>query len=123
MAVSFVKSLLSRDLKRRTKPTSYPFLPFHGLRCAQLLSSMIVASIMFYFIYHLTHDHWSTPWTFLLVSLRISELGCSHIVRVEVREPVELITVLTSFAEYPSQPSSPSQPPSSSISAAASTRG
>ncbi|KAF2097839.1 hypothetical protein NA57DRAFT_76646 [Rhizodiscina lignyota] len=61
------RSLLRRDNKSRTKPTNYPFLLFHGLRCAQLTSSIIVAAIMFYFIWHLTHDHWPTPWTFLLL--------------------------------------------------------
>jgi hypothetical protein len=24
---------------------------------------------MSFFMYHLTHDHWKTPWTFILVNL------------------------------------------------------
>jgi hypothetical protein len=24
---------------------------------------------MSFFMYHLTHDHWKTPWTFILVTL------------------------------------------------------
>ncbi|THW21916.1 hypothetical protein D6D23_06244 [Aureobasidium pullulans] len=39
-------------------------VPFHAIRAAQLVSSIIVGSIMAFFIYHLQHDHWPTPWTF-----------------------------------------------------------
>lgn len=54
--------------KTRVKPTAYPFLPFHIIRCAQLLSSLVVASIMFYFLRELAHDGYRLPWTFILVS-------------------------------------------------------
>lgn len=55
--------------KRGTKvaPHTYPKLPFHGLRALQLLSSLVVGSIMVYFIYYLSHDHWNIPWTFIFV--------------------------------------------------------
>jgi len=53
--------------KDRVKPTHYPFVPFHLLRCAQLASSLVVAGIMFYFLWHLTHDHYRLPWTFILL--------------------------------------------------------
>ncbi|KAK1808602.1 hypothetical protein LTR12_017050 [Friedmanniomyces endolithicus] len=46
-------------------PSHYPRLVFHGLRTFQLVSSVIVGGIMSFFIWHLTHDHWSTPWTFI----------------------------------------------------------
>lgn len=49
------------------KPTHYPRLPFHGIRGAQLLSSIVVASIMFYFLKELAHDHYKLPWTFILL--------------------------------------------------------
>ncbi|KAG9646245.1 hypothetical protein KCU98_g10295, partial [Aureobasidium melanogenum] len=39
-------------------------VPFHAIRAAQLISSIIVGSIMAFFIYHLQHDNWPTPWTF-----------------------------------------------------------
>lgn len=42
-------------------------VPFHAIRAAQLVSSIIVGSIMAFFIYHLQHDHWPTPWTFKVV--------------------------------------------------------
>lgn len=60
--------------KRGTKvaPHTYPKLPFHGLRALQLLSSLVVGSIMVYFIYYLSHDHWNIPWTFIFVRL----FGC-----------------------------------------------
>lgn len=55
---------MARD---KVKPTHYPFVPFHLLRSAQLVSALIVASIMFYFLWHLTHDHYRLPWTFILL--------------------------------------------------------
>jgi len=55
---------MARD---RVKPTHYPFVPFHLLRSAQLVSALIVASIMLYFLWHLTHDHYRLPWTFILL--------------------------------------------------------
>jgi hypothetical protein len=53
----------------RVKPTHYPRLPFHIIRIIQLLSSMVVASIMFYFISELARDRFKLPWTFVLVGL------------------------------------------------------
>ena len=53
--------------KDRVKPTAYPFLPFHALRSAQLVSSLIVASIMTYFLRELSANNYSLPWTFILV--------------------------------------------------------
>ncbi|KAF2728411.1 hypothetical protein EJ04DRAFT_504099 [Polyplosphaeria fusca] len=53
--------------KDRVKPTHYPFLPFHILRSAQLVSSIIVAGIMFYFLRELSQAHYRLPWTFLLL--------------------------------------------------------
>lgn len=53
------------DRSARTAPSQYPRIPFHALRCGQLISSLVVGAIMSYFIWHLTHDHWNTPWTFI----------------------------------------------------------
>ncbi|KAI9818875.1 MAG: hypothetical protein M1827_007696 [Pycnora praestabilis] len=53
--------------KVKKQPSHYPFLPFHLVRSAQLLSSLIVAAIMFYFIGQLKYDHFKIPWTFLLL--------------------------------------------------------
>lgn len=63
--------------KDRTKPTHYPFLPFHLLRSAQLVSSVIVAGIMAYFLWQLDHENYSLPWTFILVRKPYSH--CSKI--------------------------------------------
>lgn len=52
----------------RIKPTPYPFLAFHLLRSSQLLSSLIVAIITFYFMRELHRNNYSLPWTFILVS-------------------------------------------------------
>ncbi|GAB7349378.1 hypothetical protein MBLNU459_g8503t1 [Dothideomycetes sp. NU459] len=54
----------------RTAPSGYEKVrvPFHLIRTAQLVSSMIVGAIMLYFIWHLTHDHWATPWTFIVLA-------------------------------------------------------
>lgn len=60
--------------RSRTAPSGYKDvrLLFHSLRTAQLLSSTIVGGIMIYFIYHLHHDHYSTPWTFFVVRFPFS---------------------------------------------------
>ncbi len=55
------------DRSAKMAPSHYPRLVFHGLRTFQLVSSVIVGGIMSFFIWHLTHDHWSTPWTFIWV--------------------------------------------------------
>jgi len=54
--------------RAKTAPSHYPRIPFHLLRFAQLVSSLIVGAIMLFFIWHLTHDHWSTPWTFVVLT-------------------------------------------------------
>ncbi|KAI8931591.1 hypothetical protein NX059_011245 [Plenodomus lindquistii] len=53
--------------KDRVGPTQYPPIAFHGIRCAQLVSSIVVASIMFYFCSELAHDNYKLPWTFILL--------------------------------------------------------
>lgn len=53
--------------RAKTAPSNYPRVPFHLLRFVQLLASLIVGGIMSFFMYHLTHDKWQTPWTFILV--------------------------------------------------------
>ncbi|EMC99562.1 hypothetical protein BAUCODRAFT_63557 [Baudoinia panamericana UAMH 10762] len=53
------------DRKAKTAPSHYPRILFHSVRFFQLISSVVVGAIMSYFIWHLTHDHWSTPWTFI----------------------------------------------------------
>ncbi|KAI9781719.1 MAG: hypothetical protein M1839_005712 [Geoglossum umbratile] len=49
-------------------PSRYPALPFHLIRFTQLLSSLVVSAIMLYFVYHLRHDHFNVPWTFLVLT-------------------------------------------------------
>ncbi|KAI9733954.1 MAG: hypothetical protein M1834_002611 [Cirrosporium novae-zelandiae] len=51
----------------KKQPSAYPPLPFHIIRGLQLISSMVVSGIMFYFMYHLKHDSYKIPWTFLLL--------------------------------------------------------
>lgn len=53
--------------KNRVKPTAYPFLPFHLARSAQLISSLVVAGIISYFLYELAHNGYRLPWTFMLL--------------------------------------------------------
>jgi hypothetical protein len=73
-------SNLRRYLKRRapavqqgvTKPTEYPRILFHGIRSMQLVSSIIVMSIISYFLWHLHHDGYRSPWTFIVVSYTLS---------------------------------------------------
>ncbi|TVY26642.1 hypothetical protein LHYA1_G004123 [Lachnellula hyalina] len=58
--------MLKRNV-RGGKPSDYPRWPFHGLRCAQLLSSMTVSGIMAYFIYYLKKESFPIPWTFIVL--------------------------------------------------------
>ncbi|KAH7381456.1 hypothetical protein DE146DRAFT_286708 [Phaeosphaeria sp. MPI-PUGE-AT-0046c] len=51
----------------RVKPTHYPRVPFHAIRSAQLLSSTVVACVMFYFLSELARDRFRWPWTFILL--------------------------------------------------------
>ncbi|KAF2429294.1 hypothetical protein EJ08DRAFT_698434 [Tothia fuscella] len=53
----------------KVAPSKYPKVLFHGLRSAQLLASVVVGAVMFYFIYHLNHDHWQIPWTFIFFTV------------------------------------------------------
>ncbi|GAB7329221.1 hypothetical protein MBLNU13_g01035t1 [Cladosporium sp. NU13] len=53
--------------RAKTAPSHYPRVPFHLLRFFQLLASLVVGGIMSFFMWHLTHDHWQTPWTFVLL--------------------------------------------------------
>lgn len=55
----------NRNTTTKTAPTAYPRLPFHAFRFFQLISSLIVAGIMSYFTYHLRHDRYDEPWTFI----------------------------------------------------------
>lgn len=55
------------DRSAKTAPSHYPKFLFHGVRTVQLISSIIVGGVMSYFMYHLTQDHWQTPWTFIWV--------------------------------------------------------
>lgn len=48
-------------------PSPYPRFLFHGLRTAQLLSSITVSGIMCYFMYYLRLEHYAIPWTFILL--------------------------------------------------------
>jgi len=66
---SWFDTTVDKMLRSRAKiaPTHYPRLLFHGLRAAQLLSSVVVGGIMCYFLYQLQHDHWKLPWTFIIL--------------------------------------------------------
>ncbi|MCJ1404472.1 hypothetical protein MMC11_007698 [Xylographa trunciseda] len=49
------------------QPSPYPSLVFHGLRIGQVLSSIIVTSILGFFIHHLSIELYYVPWTFILL--------------------------------------------------------
>jgi hypothetical protein len=66
---SLASPIMFQPFHRRAKtaPSHYPRVPFHLLRFFQLFASLVVGGIMSFFMWHLTHDHWQTPWTFVLV--------------------------------------------------------
>ena len=49
------------------QPSPYPSLVFHGIRVGQVLSSIIVTSVLGFFIHHLSIELYYVPWTFILV--------------------------------------------------------
>ena len=51
----------------RKPATQYPPLPYHGIRFMSFASASIVSAILIYFCYHLKHDNFKLPWTFLAV--------------------------------------------------------
>ncbi|KAL8736685.1 MAG: hypothetical protein Q9166_000051 [cf. Caloplaca sp. 2 TL-2023] len=48
-------------------PSPYPPLCFHLLRLFQFVSSVIVTSVVWYFVYFLFHEHYRLPWTFIFL--------------------------------------------------------
>ena len=54
--------------RNHTGPALYPRVPFYVLKVIQLLSSFIVAGVMFFFIAHLNYGHYVVPWMFYFVS-------------------------------------------------------
>lgn len=56
-----------KGFSRQPSPYSRPI--FHAIRITQLISSIVVLSILSYFIWWLKHDHYYVPWTFILVRL------------------------------------------------------
>ena len=52
-------------------PSEYPPVAFHLIRLAQFLSSMIVSSILAYFIHFLLIETYAIPWTFILVRIQV----------------------------------------------------
>jgi hypothetical protein len=53
--------------RTRTAPSPYPKLAFHGIRCAQLLASLVVMAVMWFFLWNLINEHFDTPKTFWTV--------------------------------------------------------
>lgn len=56
--------------RTRTAPTGYEKvrLLFHTIRTGQLLAALIDGCILSYFIWWLIHDHWSTPFVFVILT-------------------------------------------------------
>ncbi|KAG8629041.1 hypothetical protein KVT40_002906 [Elsinoe batatas] len=55
--------------RTRTAPTGYEKVRvlFHGIRFLQLLSSLVVGSILIFFAWWLIHDRFKLPWTFIIL--------------------------------------------------------
>ena len=51
-AIIWIYNMVKRNV-RGGQPSPYPRVPFHALRAAQLLSSIVVSGIMCYFMYYL----------------------------------------------------------------------
>ncbi|KAG7006319.1 ABC multidrug transporter C [Physcia stellaris] len=57
---------MARD-KISKQPSNYPPLVFHLLRTCQLLSTLIVASVLIFFCHHLHVENIYIPWTFIVL--------------------------------------------------------
>lgn len=53
--------------KNRSQPSHYPPLAFHAIRACSLIASLVVASILSFFVYQLNNDDFKIPWTFLVL--------------------------------------------------------
>ena len=51
----------------KRRPSFYPRPIFHSIRAGQVVSSVILMSVLGYFVYWLQHDNYYVPWTFILV--------------------------------------------------------
>lgn len=49
------------------QPSHYPPLPFHLLRFGQLLSTIVVSSVLIFFCHHLLAEGIRVPWTFIVL--------------------------------------------------------
>ncbi|KAL8762090.1 MAG: hypothetical protein Q9184_001862 [Pyrenodesmia sp. 2 TL-2023] len=48
-------------------PSPYDPLSFHIVRLGQLISAIIVSSVVVFFVYYLVHEHYRLPWTFIFL--------------------------------------------------------
>jgi len=53
--------------KTRNQPSHYSSFSFHLIRTCSLISSLVVSAILLYFCYHLKHENYKIPWTFLVL--------------------------------------------------------
>ncbi|MCJ1316288.1 hypothetical protein MMC15_001609 [Xylographa vitiligo] len=65
------------------QPSPYPSLVFHGIRVGQVLSSIIVTSVLGFFIHHLSIELYYVPWTFILL-LTVSVLTLASFIATSV---------------------------------------
>ena len=63
--------MLSLFSRSRTAPTGYEKVRvlFHVIRFFQLIASLVVGPIVFYFIWWLALDHYPIYWTFIIVGI------------------------------------------------------
>jgi MFS family permease len=79
--------------KTRAQPVQYPRVPFHSVRSAQLVSSIIVSGILSYFVWQLNHDKFYIPWTYLLVSILACRSSHPHFKDSQPDFLLQLLTV------------------------------
>lgn len=84
--------------KSGVKPTHYPILPFYILRTAQFVSSLIVGTIMAYFLHELAQDGFGPPWTFILLLAASLLTIVAFIVTLVLRLTAGISPVQTPFA-------------------------
>ncbi|MCJ1380096.1 hypothetical protein MMC17_003199 [Xylographa soralifera] len=65
------------------QPSPYPSPVFHGIRAGQVVSSIIVTSVLGFFIHHLSIELYYVPWTFILL-LTVSVLTLASFIATSV---------------------------------------
>lgn len=70
-AAVILEAAMARS-KVSKQPSHYWGMPFHIIRFLQFCPAFVVAIITIFFVFNLQKDHFSVPWTFVIVRAPLS---------------------------------------------------